>query len=84
MFANALHCENGVARGVKAKAGWSPGELSQRRAAAFSQQPEGSGRHAPPLCVAILAKTASLFFVERLDWRRMPPVRIREHSVNRP
>ena len=84
MFANALHCGNGTARGVKAKAGWAPGELSQRRAAPFSQQPGGNGRHGPPLCVALHAKTASLCFVERLDWRALPPVRIREHSLNRP
>ena len=38
MFANALRRENGIARGVKAKAGCAPGELSQRRAVPFSQQ----------------------------------------------
>jgi hypothetical protein len=42
MFAKALHGENGAARGVTAIAGWPPGELSQRRAAPFSQQPEGN------------------------------------------
>ena len=84
MFANALHCENGAARGVKAKAGWPPGELLQRSEEPFSQQPEGNGRPVSPLCVAFLAKTASLSFVKRLDWHPMPPVRIRRHSVNRP
>jgi hypothetical protein len=84
MVANALHRENGTELGVKAKAGWPPGELSQRRAVPFSQQPEGKGRPGPPLCVALLAKTASLRIVKRLDWRPIPPIRIRDHSVNRP
>jgi hypothetical protein len=84
MFANALRRENGIAQGVKAKAGCASGELSQRRAVPFSQQPGGNRRHGPPLCVALLAKTTSLRFVERLVWRPMSPVRIREHGVNRP
>src|SRR5437879_13863883 len=84
MSANALQRENGSARGAKAKAGREPGELLQQSAESFSQQPKGNERPGAPLCVAFLVKTPGLNFVKRLDWRPMPPVRIRRHSVNRP
>src|SRR6185437_12883449 len=75
--AHALRRENGFARGAKAKAGRAPGELLQRSAKPFSQQPEGNGRHGSPLFVALLAKTPGLCFVVRLDWRAMASVRMR-------
>src|SRR5436309_6156015 len=84
MSTNALQSENGSARGAKAKAGCEPGELLQQSEEPFSQQPEGNGCPGAPLCVAFLAKTLGLSFVNRLDWHPMPPVRIRRHSVNRP
>jgi len=84
MAANALHGENGIARGAKAKADWPSGELSQQCGMPFSLQPDGNGRLGAPLVVAILAKTRGLSFVRRLDWRPMSAVRIRSHGVNRP
>ena len=76
--------KNGVGRGTKAKTDRQSGELSQHCATPFSQQPKGTGTPSAPLIVAILAKTHSLSFIRRLDWRPMPPVRLRSHSVNRP
>src|SRR6266508_6577899 len=84
MDTDALHRRKRSAQGAKAKAGWAPGEPSQRRDGRFRQQPEGNGWPGAPLFVALLAKTASLDFVGCRDWRPRPPVRVCAHSVNRP
>jgi len=68
----------------KTKPGRLPGEALQRSIGQFWQQPEGNGRPGAPLFVAFLAKTPSLAFVRRLDWRPRPPVRTCGHRVNRP
>jgi len=84
MSTNALHGENGSARGAKAKAGGNPASFCNKAQSHFRSNPKGNGRPGAPLCVAFLAKTLGLSFVKRLDWRTMSPVRIRRYSVNRP
>ena len=84
MDTDALHGRKRSAQGAEAKAGWVPGEPSQRSDGRLRQQPEGNGRPGAPLFVALLAKTASLGFVGCRDWRPMPSVRVCAHSVNRP
>src|SRR4029079_13323910 len=84
MDASALHGRKRSAQGAKAKAGREPGEPLQRSDERFPQQPEGNGRHGAPLFVALLAKTSSIGIVGCRDWRPMPTVRVRIHSVNRP
>ena len=84
MDTNALHGRKRPAQGAKAEAGREPGETLQRSDGRFRQQPQGSGRPGAPLDVVLLAKTPGLRVVVRLDWRPMPPARVRVHSVNRP
>src|SRR5512136_3424230 len=82
MDTNALRCRKRLAQGAKAKPGRAPGETLQHRDRRFRQQPEGNGRPGAPLFVAVLAKTSSLGFVLRLDWRPRAPVRVCAHTVN--
>src|SRR5215831_4071559 len=84
MDTNALRCRKRLAQGAKAKAGGAPGETLQRRDRRFRQQPGGNARPEAPLGVAVLAKTSSLGFVLRLDWRPRVRVRVCARSVNRP
>src|SRR5215470_7415867 len=84
MDTNALRSRKRLGQGAKAKPGRAPGETLQRRDRRFRQQPTGNGRPGAPLGVAVLAKTARLGFVLRLDWRRRAPVRVCAHSVNGP
>ena len=76
MGANTLHSQKRAAQGAKSMAGPAPGETLQRSDERFWQQPEGNERHGAPLYVVLLAKTSSLRFVVRLDWRFMPAVRV--------
>ncbi len=55
------------------KPGCAPGKASQRGAKPFWPQPEGNGDKTAPLGVALLAQTASLGVVTRLDWRGFIP-----------
>ena len=63
-------------------AGVIPGKASQRRAWPSWSQPEGNVVKTAPLVVALLAQTASLGVVPRLDWRRFNHVRTRKMRVN--
>lgn len=60
------------------------GKASQRRAWLFWPQPAGNVVKTAPLVVALLAQTASLGVVARLDWRGFNHVRNCEISVTRP
>ena len=84
MSASALHGQQRLAQGAKLMAGREPDETLQRSDGRCWQQPEGNERRGPPLCVVLLAKTSSLRFVVRLDWRPTALVRAFAHSVNRP
>ena len=53
---------------------------SRERVRASPDSADAWGR----LGMVLLAKPPGLRVVVRLDWRPMPPVRVRVHSVNRP
>src|SRR5439155_25858814 len=77
MSTNALHDENGSARGAKAKAGGNPARFCNEAKSHFRSNPKGTGALGRHSALLSSLRRSVFSFVKRLDCRPMPPVRFR-------